>query len=61
MSWLWLTLVRRFMSPLFADPEWKKDNATLLQRLAKVAKPNEPSIKPNRIPSAEDARALFDH
>ncbi|KAL4916130.1 fungal-specific transcription factor domain-containing protein [Aspergillus aurantiobrunneus] len=49
-----------FMRPLFADPGWRAHNPTLLQSLSHSARLVEATIPPNPLPSAEDARPIFD-
>ncbi|KAL4963422.1 uncharacterized protein BDV14DRAFT_209941 [Aspergillus stella-maris] len=49
-----------FMRPLFTDPGWREHNPTLLQNLSNSARLVEPSISRNPLPSAEDARTIFD-
>ncbi|KAL4908668.1 hypothetical protein BDW74DRAFT_188575 [Aspergillus multicolor] len=49
-----------FIRPLFADPGWRAHNPTLLQNLSQSARLVEATITPNPLPSAADARAIFD-
>ncbi|KAL4747771.1 hypothetical protein BDW72DRAFT_209390 [Aspergillus terricola var. indicus] len=49
-----------FMRPLFTDPGWRAHNPTLLQSLSQSARLTEDTIAPNPLPSAADARMIFD-
>ncbi|KAL4983678.1 hypothetical protein BDW68DRAFT_194184 [Aspergillus falconensis] len=49
-----------FMRPLFTDPGWRAHNPTLLQNLSRSARLVEATITPNPLPSAADARMIFD-
>jgi hypothetical protein len=48
------------MTSLFMDPEWRENNADLLQTLAKASQAAESTVQPNPFPSSGEARFLFD-
>lgn len=49
------------MRPLFSDPGWRAHNPTILQNLSRSARLAEATVTPNGLPSAEDARVIFDN
>ena len=50
-----------FMTLLFSDPEWRKNNAAILRTLAGATRAAEPVVEPRPLPPVEDARSLFDN
>lgn len=55
-----LTVITRFMSVLFTDFRWKEQSVKLLQDLSRVSTALETAVQPNPLPSAEQARIIFD-
>ncbi|CAI7629806.1 unnamed protein product [Penicillium bialowiezense] len=49
-----------FMRHLFTDSSWRHQDSSLLRNLSKTSGPAEAGIKPNALPSAAEARILFD-
>lgn len=48
------------MSVLFTDFRWKEQSVKLLQDLSRVSTALETAVQPNPLPSAEQARIIFD-
>lgn len=48
------------MSSLFTDLEWRDANANVIRGLAHAVRNEHLEMEPNELPSAEDARILFD-
>ncbi|KAJ6120676.1 hypothetical protein N7523_004956 [Penicillium sp. IBT 18751x] len=50
-----------FMRHLFANSEWREHDPSLLQNLSKGSGPAEAGIQPALLPSASEARLIFDN
>ena len=48
------------MRHLFTDSGWREHDPSLLQNLSKASGPAEAGVSPNQLPSAQDARGIFD-
>ncbi|KAM5343850.1 hypothetical protein ACJ41O_012387 [Fusarium nematophilum] len=58
-SIVWL-MRHSFMRCLFTDQSWRKINSQALRNLAGAGRDAEPSIEANRLPTANEAAALFE-